>query len=297
MRWFTALAAFMSSKTFDVPPVLLIDEAEQHLHYDAQADLVQMLARQSFAAKAIYTTHSAGCLPEDLGAGVRIVSQSAESERSVLRNWFWEDHSVGFTPLLMAMGATALAFTPSRYALLTEGASDFVLLPLLFREISGREVLGFQIAPGIAEVAPADVRNLELEGGRVAYLVDGDDGGVQLKSKLTAQGIPADRIFSLVRGSVIEDYVEKGVYLKAVNEELARSSQHRVAMRGSDLPASARPSAVDAWCRGQRVSAPNRRAVAMQVVEQAQGGNRVAAAARRRALEDLLREIGTRLGL
>ena len=43
------LASGKSKVTFttehggDIPPILLIDEAEIHLHYDAQADLIQML--------------------------------------------------------------------------------------------------------------------------------------------------------------------------------------------------------------------------------------------------------------
>jgi predicted ATP-dependent endonuclease of OLD family len=54
-------------------PILLLDEIETHLHYDAQADLAQMLAKQEIVAKVIYTTHSMGCLPEDLGTGVRFI--------------------------------------------------------------------------------------------------------------------------------------------------------------------------------------------------------------------------------
>ena len=90
LRQFVALAAFLLHERRG-KTVLLIDEAESHLHYDAQADLVQMFAEQDFASKIIYSTHSAGCLPEDLGTGVRMIAKAEEPERSIIKNWFWEE--------------------------------------------------------------------------------------------------------------------------------------------------------------------------------------------------------------
>ena len=75
---FLALLAFTARHTEDQRKLILcIDEAERHLHYDAQVDLVGELTRQTFATQIIYTTHSAGCLPEDLGSGIRVVKQCA----------------------------------------------------------------------------------------------------------------------------------------------------------------------------------------------------------------------------
>ncbi|WP_019498570.1 AAA family ATPase [Pseudanabaena sp. PCC 6802] len=65
LRQFVALINFLEAEHADQKPILLIDEAETHLHYDAQADLMNMFATQQLASKIIYTTHSAGCLPED----------------------------------------------------------------------------------------------------------------------------------------------------------------------------------------------------------------------------------------
>lgn len=53
LRQFVALQSF-SHAAWKKDTVLLIDEAEQKLHYDAQADLVQMLAKQQVAAKVIH---------------------------------------------------------------------------------------------------------------------------------------------------------------------------------------------------------------------------------------------------
>jgi predicted ATP-dependent endonuclease of OLD family len=74
LRQFVAITAFVDANRTSPgspAPVLLLDEAEQHLHYDAQADLINVLVAQQDISKVIYTTHSAGCLPPDIGTGVR----------------------------------------------------------------------------------------------------------------------------------------------------------------------------------------------------------------------------------
>lgn len=58
LRWFVALVAYLHSESVEAPPILLVDEAEQHLHYDVQADLVRAFERQEAVADVIYTTHS-----------------------------------------------------------------------------------------------------------------------------------------------------------------------------------------------------------------------------------------------
>lgn len=84
VRAFAALRAFIAGRR-DPKPVLLIDEIESHLHYDAQVDLVDVLTEQHLAAKVIYTTHSVGCLPQDLGSGIRAVEPVVDGERECSR--------------------------------------------------------------------------------------------------------------------------------------------------------------------------------------------------------------------
>jgi ABC-type transport system involved in cytochrome c biogenesis ATPase subunit len=74
LRSFVALIAFAARHASTVRPVLLVDEAETHLHYGAQADLMRVFERQRVAETIIYTTHSIGCLPSDLGATIRVVA-------------------------------------------------------------------------------------------------------------------------------------------------------------------------------------------------------------------------------
>ena len=121
VQMFVALVAFRTVKGQTVPPILLIDEAETHLHIDAQADLVNEFMSQTRAAKIIYTTHSPACLPPDLGTNIRaVVPDPDNGQRSLIEGSFWT-HGVGYSPLMLAMGAGAAAFSTARKVVLAEG--------------------------------------------------------------------------------------------------------------------------------------------------------------------------------
>nr|WP_245858288.1 AAA family ATPase [Sphingomonas guangdongensis] len=201
LRQFVALHAFVAQAHADAP-ILLIDEAEQRLHYDAQADLVQMLARQRLASKVIYTTHSAGCLPEDLGHGIRPVKPVPDApSTSRVVNKFWGKSSEGFSPLLLGLGAMTMAFFPTRRAVCVEGAGDMLLLPSMLREALGSETLGFQFVPGLSQAARALAPIVPSMAANVAFLVDGDDGGGKIAEGLRDGGVPQERIFNLKSGN------------------------------------------------------------------------------------------------
>lgn len=195
LRMFVALVCFLATQASEVPPILLVDEAENHLHLDAQADLINMFVSQDQAAKIIYTTHSPGCLPPDLGSGIRSVVPAAEADRSIIRNSFWEG-AAGYSPLMMAMGASAAAFTPTRRVVLAEGAADMLLYPTLIREATGLLELPYQVAPGLAEVSRELLSDLDLEAAKVAYLVDKDSGGRKLQRMLIESGVPERLVVS-----------------------------------------------------------------------------------------------------
>jgi len=269
LRQFLALLMFLSRQPKNaVKPIVLIDEAESHLHYDAQADLVQRLATQSLAAKVMYTTHSAGCLPEDLGAGVRMVS--ANEPHSIVENWFWDTQRPGFSPLLFAMGANTLAFVPTRYALIAEGAADMILVPAILKEGLQRESLGFQVVPGLSSGSATEIAIIDNESARTAYLCDGDDAGLKMKVKVRQAGVKVDKILTLpaIDGddTVIEDYVLIDSYIRAANEEIKRSGCADE-VTASDLPRPNRPKQLEKWCEEKGVQVPSKRAVAYHIVE------------------------------
>jgi predicted ATP-dependent endonuclease of OLD family len=231
LRQFVALRAFVALFDTQVKPIVLIDEAETHLHYDAQADLVNVMEEQQEAAKVIYTTHSAGCLPRDLGIGIRAIvpiyeeqdGRPTQTDYSRVVNSFWE-HGSDFSPLLIAMGASAFAFSATQRAAVTEGMSDALLLPTLIREATGEARLSYQVVPGFSEARAVDVRQFDLLAARVAFIADGDEGGRAHAQKLVDNGVRSQQIIYLgsgrASGVTLEDLLIKSVYVAAVNEVL-----------------------------------------------------------------------------
>lgn len=276
LRQFVALLAFAALEGAQQVPILLIDEAETHLHYDAQADLVQVLRKQDMVSKVIYTTHSIGCLPEDLGAGARLIEVDKSAPRtSTIQNWFWLSHRPGFCPLLFGMGASTLAFIPVRNAVVTEGPSDIILWPTLLREAINSSHLGFQIVPGLSEANRSEIIQLDREAPSIAYLVDSDGGGKKLLKKLTDEGISRDRIFLIPTNGkqelTVEDLIDKETYLHAVNEELYRCHGQGISFPSSKLPAEGRTAAIKTWCKRQGIDPPSKRAVAYHVLDLGMG--------------------------
>ena len=259
---FVALRAFVEEKRREGRPiVLLIDEAETHLHYDAQADLISVFEEQSEAMAVIYTTHSAGCLPRDIGVGIRAVApvyvekdgarKQTGSSRIISSIW---EQGQDFSPFLLLLGASAFAFSATRFAAITEGQSDAMLLPSLIREVTGKPILDYQVVPGFSEATSVEVDNLDRMASRVAYVLDSDDGGEKNEAKLLVGGAKKEQMVYLGSkgaGLCVEDFVAKGVYLDAVNAELtARWSG--VQMKAAEVPDTGRSHALDAWCTGRR---------------------------------------------
>lgn len=228
LRMFIALIAFLAQHKSDPAPILLIDEADTHLHYNAQADLVNFL--EEIPCRTIYTTHSPGCLPMDLGTGIRVVKPDKDTPTSVLRNNFWENDHGGLTPLLFAMGAGAAAFTSLRAAVFAEGASDMMLLPALIREATEDYALGYQVLPGLANIHPRDLGEADYAAVRVAYLLDGDEGGDKHEEHLLEAEVPRERILKLPRGKATEDLIDPETYLEEVNGFLTEEGRAQLTL-------------------------------------------------------------------
>jgi AAA ATPase domain/AAA domain len=275
-RSFLALLTFTARHSSDDERrlILAIDEAELHLHYNAQADLVSVLTQQTLATQIIYTTHSAGCLPEDLGSAIRVV-QTEPGDRSSIENGFWSaqqnDHSPGgFTSLLMAMGADAVAFTPARHAVITEGPSDALLLPALLREALGKGPdfpLGLQVAGGLAWTPPRRLGALEDEAAHVVYLTDGDSAGEEYRRDLAAAGVEQSRIFALragsARGISIEDFIHKTTYVEVVNFLLVKLRGYSgPGLKISEVPSAGAAKKIEKWMKSRGITPISKTAVA-----------------------------------
>lgn len=262
LKTFVALVAFLESGGHKVPPVLLIDEAETHLHYDAQADLVSVLLKSVDTTQVFYTTHSPGCLPADLGTGIRVITRDPEyADASVIKNNFWEGEGPGFSPLLFAMGAGAAAFSMCRNAVLAEGASDMVLLPTLIRKATGLDDLDYQVAPGLANAHGSGIR-VEEVAAKVVYLTDGDRGGEEHKAALKRVGVEGSRIFSLPKDQAVEDLIIREDYLAVVNKFLDHMGQAKQATT-DDVPSGVPIAKAFAdWAARNKIRTPGKVEVA-----------------------------------
>lgn len=271
LKQFVALVALTAQQEESVSPILLIDEAELHLHYNAQSDLIAVLSQQDAASQVIYTTHSPACLPEDLGSAVRVVEGIEDQMASTIRQNMWTEEP-GFGPLLMALGAGSYAFVPLRPAVIVEGGSDLILLPSLFQEAIGSETLEFQTVPGAANAPPKSVAGLEMHGTESVWLLDGDQGGKDRRSFLLKEGVSADRIVLLETSSDpldLEDLVEVGTYVAAVQshaESLGASKE----FTPSDLSSStcSRHQSVSRWFWNLDMPSPSKGAIANRVLDQ-----------------------------
>lgn len=222
LRIYIALICFLHAQQVDTNVVLLVDEADLHLHYDAQADLINILSDSTYVAKVIYSTHSPGCLPRDLGTGVRmVVPRVDDSGTSEIRHDFWalgREAGVGFNSLLFALGASAAAFAYVRYAVIAEGPSEMILLPSLLRLALSADELPYQVAPGIAVHPSAEMADLGDAAVTTCFLVDGDSQGAEWAAQLQRVGINTERVIALDSSQTLEDLIPPELYVSAVRE-------------------------------------------------------------------------------
>ncbi|SEH15028.1 AAA ATPase domain-containing protein [Natronorubrum sediminis] len=298
LRWFIALLAFLNTKDAGEDPVLLVDEAEQHLSYDAQASLIEVLESQDLANTVIYTTHSAGCLPSDLGRGIRPIIPDEDEEKSNIKNGFWREGE-GFSPLMMAMGLSSFAFTVSRNVLIGEGPCECILLPSLIRGATGRTELKYQVAPGLSTADSDDLGDLLSESGRTAFIVDGDEAGNEYEEGLIGRGVDEEQIFSYNAGRdeplVLEDLVDLEVYVEAVNEELGywqSDSFHDIGevLTPDNLPDHGRDNAVQEWCEEQGYAPVQKTTLAQRLADKAGSGEDIVNPARCEILVEIDRQ-------
>ena len=124
------------------------------------------------------------------------------------------------------MGASTLAFFPTRRAVLVEGPVDMLLYPTMVREVTGSGVVGFQFVPGLSAAAQTLAPLIPSAAAHIGYLTDGDEGGRALRESLVAAGVPPARIITLrnPNGSAveIEDFVDPHLLLRAANNLLSR---------------------------------------------------------------------------
>jgi hypothetical protein len=161
----------------------------------------------------------------------------------------------------MAMGADAVAFTPARHAVITEGPSDALLLPALLREALGEgpdHPLDLQVAGGLAWTPPRLLPRLEAEAAHVVYLTDSDAEGDKYSAALLGAGVDPKRCFRLTAGSrvglSIEDFIAKDVYAEVVDLLLREERDWKgEPFSENDVPGVGAAKATETWAISRKL--------------------------------------------
>jgi predicted ATP-dependent endonuclease of OLD family len=271
MRMFLALCAFLAKEQQDPKPVLLIDELERHLHYEAQADIVSMFDARTDVSQVVYSTHSIGCLPQDLGRGVRTVIPDTNAGTSAIDN-IWARDKPGVQPLVAAMGAATLPLQPSRPLVFGEGPCDALLLPALIREAIDEHPLDYLVVSGASAISKANFEDFDRAARRVVYLYDGDTGGNERRRFLRKdKGVPNERIVQLESGITLEDLIEPGLWIDACNRAITDIAHGAYAvtekLNRSDIRAKQRVAALKEWCKQRDYRCPEKLKIAETILE------------------------------
>lgn len=272
LRSYITLRSFLEANSSQSRVILLIDEAELHLHYDAQADLIDLFYNQESASTVIYSTHSMGCLPRDLGLSLRVVSPLDGTDYSTIEPSIWSTGVSGVTTLRKGMGAGLVAMLPARAILVVEGDCDAMLYPTLLRQTLEKRDLSFKIVPGLSSMTPVIYKQMSQDSAKIAFLLDGDEPGQVYRKLLIESNFQEDSIFSLsglgVVPLVLEDLVDVDLYLDASNAVLNLTDNPNNARITVDLlDGPDRPGRIAIWSKEQGISEPQKQRVIQTILD------------------------------
>ncbi|MGI9021537.1 MAG: ATP-dependent nuclease [Solirubrobacterales bacterium] len=258
----------------ELPPIVLIDELETHLHVDAQTDFVRYLEVQEAVLQVIYTTHSMTALPGDLGTGLRAITPTGPDQSEIVNSPWSLQREPGPSPVFVAAGASSSAFAALRRAVFTEGPSDPVLLPSLLRAVIDEdEKLDFQCLPGLAWISRSSAGPLHSAAARTVHLVDGDDGGAGIRDLLLDLDVPDEDIIvlgaDLEHPVVLEDLVDAERYRNAIVDVLRQMTEGELpeAPAVRELRAAwNRPALIRSWADENSLPVPGKVEVAERVL-------------------------------
>lgn len=168
--------------------IILADELEQHLHYDAQVELVEWLEKSHLNAQLIASTHSLGCWPADIGSQMNALERVAGA--SILQNGPYSRLSAGADGLMAAIGASRVAVRVRGPVVFCEGPIDEMLLPVLFSQ-SGCDTSDIAFIGSLSQSKlglPPSYPSVPSE----AFIFDNDAGGKSLQERL--QGADPSRV-------------------------------------------------------------------------------------------------------
>lgn len=205
--------------------ILLLDEPGTHLHGTAQMDLIEFFDRLALDNQLIYSTHSPFMVDGDRLDRARAVVKTANGTE--VSTDIWPNDKDSVFALQGALGySICQSLFISKYQILVEGPSDYLLLHAINSFLPENERLSAQISMipigGCSNLVPYASLLLghDLE---FFVILDSDNAGKSAKSKLIKMLGDDSRIAtygSLVESEKVvelEDLIPVGQYIKAVN--------------------------------------------------------------------------------
>ena len=221
IRMFELIAFVGSSTPASSQRVLVLaDEIEQHLHYDAQVELVEWLELGALNAQVVATTHSIGCWPSDIGSQMNAL-QRVDGE-SKIWNGPYSNTATGGTGIMSAVGASRAAVSIHRPVVFCEGRIDEMLLPALFQD-ADCDVTGVWFVGSISQskrTIPPSYPSVPFE----TLLLDADEGGTEMREQLIESDPSRGSLCHLINENpalpiaTVEDLVDFELAQKLINE-------------------------------------------------------------------------------
>lgn len=262
-----SLLAFLQQHEQQPNLVVMIDEIETHLHIDAQRSLIQMLESLSPEWQFIYTTHSPFALTSDISA-IREVEADPEGHpgTSIINNHVWRNTTDGLIGLHVRMGAASIANWLPRHTLIVEGVTDAALIPRLLSEVLSLQTLEVMCIPGYV-YAGKEVLVFEDQAKYTAYLFDGDKSGSTYAKKLQSRGIDETRIMQWSPETTLEDYLDEGFFLKAVELAARVCKINAIPLRTGDVPGPNRYAQLEEHYKKENRNPPSKIKVIESVLD------------------------------
>ncbi|KAA3643206.1 MAG: hypothetical protein DWQ07_22065 [Chloroflexi bacterium] len=116
---------------------------------------------------------------------------------------------------------------------------------------------------------------LNNEAARVAYLVDGDEGGDSIRGKILRAGISEEKITSYTSSEteefVLEDFIDPELYCVAANNQLTKWNEKPNLISPDMLPVNNRPKWLEDFCKEQGFSVPSKPDIAYEILDNSIG--------------------------
>ena len=202
LQWFLSFYITLNAESEKKGNIILIDEPGLYLHAKAQEDVLKVLEKLSKKNQIIFTTHMPYLIDPDRLDRVRLVLKDEEKNETKIENKIHKGADTeALTPIITAIGLDlSLGIgEPKENNVLLEGISDYYYIQAMLTYLSINEKYKLKNKIYFIPSFGADKFSLLiplLRGWGLNYLalLDHDEKGKKVSTRLEKNGVPHDRI-------------------------------------------------------------------------------------------------------